>query len=53
MHWYALQAATPLAAVFTFFVRDMSGMIGGILFAFWQVGTSTTADMDLHTLLHA
>lgn len=33
----AMQAATPLAAVFTFFVRDMSGMLGSILFAFWQV----------------
>ncbi len=33
-----MQAATPLAAVFTFFVRDFAGMLGGILFAFWQVG---------------
>jgi hypothetical protein len=23
--------------VFTFFVRDLAGMLGGILFALWQV----------------
>ncbi|KAG2490919.1 hypothetical protein HYH03_010832 [Edaphochlamys debaryana] len=30
------QASTPLAAVFTFFVRDMAGMLGGILFAYLE-----------------
>ncbi|KAL4421380.1 hypothetical protein ABPG75_010671 [Micractinium tetrahymenae] len=29
-------AATPLGAVFQFFVKDMSGMVGGILFASTQ-----------------
>ena len=32
-----MQAATPLAAVFQFFVRDLAGMLGGVLFAFMQV----------------
>ena len=31
------QAATPLAAVFNFFVRDFTAMLGGVLFAFCQV----------------
>ena len=31
------QAATPLSAVFQFFLRDLTGMLGGMLFAFWQV----------------
>jgi hypothetical protein len=31
------QATTPLAAVFTFFLRDLTGMLGGIVFAYWQV----------------
>ncbi|PNH02871.1 hypothetical protein TSOC_011118, partial [Tetrabaena socialis] len=30
------QAATPLAAVFTFFLRDLAGMLGGIVFAFLE-----------------
>lgn len=30
------QAATPLSAVFQFFLRDLSGMLGGIGFAFFQ-----------------
>ncbi|KAK9855806.1 hypothetical protein WJX84_006945 [Apatococcus fuscideae] len=30
------QAATPLSAVFQFFLRDLTGMLGGMLFAFWQ-----------------
>ena len=34
-----LQAATPLSAVFQFFLRDLTGMLGGMLFAFWQVCT--------------
>ncbi len=33
-----MQAATPLAAVFQFFVRDLAGMFGGVLFAFVQAG---------------
>ena len=33
-----VQAATPLAAVFQFFVRDLAGMLGGVVFAFMQVG---------------
>jgi hypothetical protein len=43
-HWDLLdcnhavaQAATPLGAIFQFFVRDMSGMLGGIVFAYFQV----------------
>ena len=32
-----MQAATPLSAVFQFFVRDFTAMLGGILFAFCQV----------------
>ena len=39
-----MQAATPLAAVFQFFVRDLAGMLGGVVFAFVQVGR-------YHTLL--
>ena len=31
-----LQAATPLSAVFQFFLRDLSGMLGGVTFAFLQ-----------------
>jgi hypothetical protein len=31
-----LQAATPLSAMFSFFVRDLAGMLGGILFASYQ-----------------
>lgn len=31
------QAATPLSAVFQFFLRDFAGMLGGILFAVAQV----------------
>lgn len=30
------QAATPLSAVFHFFLRDLTGMLGGISFAFFQ-----------------
>lgn len=30
------QAATPLSAVFQFFLRDLSGMLGGVTFAFLQ-----------------
>ncbi|KAL3158045.1 hypothetical protein ABBQ32_011654 [Trebouxia sp. C0010 RCD-2024] len=30
------QAATPLSAVFQFFLRDLSGMLGGVTFAFFQ-----------------
>ena len=33
-----MQAATPLAAVFQFFIRDLAGMFGGVLFAFVQAG---------------
>ncbi len=41
-----MQAATPLAAVFQFFVRDLAGMLGGVVFAFVQVGRC-------HTLLYS
>ncbi|GLI67372.1 hypothetical protein VaNZ11_011551 [Volvox africanus] len=30
------QASSPLAAVFTFFLRDLAGMLGGILFAYLE-----------------
>ncbi|KAG2451206.1 hypothetical protein HYH02_003813 [Chlamydomonas schloesseri] len=30
----AAEASTPLAAVFTFFLRDLAGMAGGVLFAY-------------------
>ncbi|KXZ54865.1 hypothetical protein GPECTOR_4g937 [Gonium pectorale] len=30
------RAASPLAAVFTFFLRDLAGMLGGILFAYLE-----------------
>ncbi|EFJ48602.1 hypothetical protein VOLCADRAFT_90737 [Volvox carteri f. nagariensis] len=30
------EASTPLAAVFTFFVRDLAGMLGGILFSYLE-----------------
>ncbi len=33
----SLQAASPLVAVFQFFLRDLAGMCGGIVFAFAQV----------------
>jgi hypothetical protein len=36
------QAASPLAAVFQFFVRDLAGMCGGVLFAFIQVRITYT-----------
>lgn len=32
-----VQAASPLIAAFQFFVRDLAGMCGGVLFAFAQV----------------
>ncbi len=32
-----VQAASPLIAVFQFFLRDLAGMCGGVLFAFAQV----------------
>lgn len=37
-----VQAASPLAAVFQFFVRDLAGMLGGVLFAFAQASFSLT-----------
>ncbi|CAK0746816.1 hypothetical protein CVIRNUC_001720 [Coccomyxa viridis] len=37
------QAASPLAAVFQFFVRDLAGMLGGVLFAFAQ-----GSDLDIY-----
>ncbi|CAL5219087.1 g853 [Coccomyxa viridis] len=37
------QATTPLAAVFQFFVRDLAGMLGGVVFAFVQ-----GSDLDIY-----
>ena len=37
-----VQAASPLAAVFQFFVRDLAGMLGGVLFAFAQARVPLT-----------
>ena len=37
---FPLQAATPLSAVLQFFLRDLSGMLGGVTFAFLQAGTA-------------
>ncbi len=34
-----IQAATALSAVFQFFIRDVSGMLGGILFAYVTGGS--------------
>ena len=45
-----MQAATPLAAVFQFFVRDLAGMFGGVLFAFVQAGRLDTPFCDLDAL---
>ena len=38
-----LQAATPLSAVFQFFLRDLSGMLGGVTFAFLQARHLTSS----------
>ena len=39
MIWWSLQEATSLGAVFQFFLRDMTGMVGGVLFASLQGST--------------
>jgi len=45
-----MQAATPLAAVFQFFVRDLAGMFGGVLFAFVQAGWLNAPLCDFEAL---
>lgn len=42
-----LQAATPLSAVFQFFLRDLSGMLGGVTFAFLQVSQPRLLELAL------
>ena len=38
-HDVVLQAATPLAAVMQWFIKDFSGQVAGVLFAGYQVCT--------------
>jgi hypothetical protein len=48
---FAAYFATPLAAVFLFFVRDLAGQLGGIAFAYMQVGVGRYA--YVHICIHA
>lgn len=45
------QAATPLSAVFQFFLRDLSGMLGGVTFAFLQVSDKLSQAFDMCLLI--
>lgn len=44
-HDVVLQAATPLAAVMQWFIKDFSGQVAGVLFAGYQVCTSCRLPM--------